>query len=240
MMDSLLAPLFPERGGRGKRIHSLPSCSMARTKSSNAWLAEHFSDPYVKRAQKEGYRSRAVYKLKELDARDHLIRPGMTIVDLGAAPGGWSQYARQRVGVHGRVVALDILPMEPIEGVTCLTADFTDANALSLLEETLAGHPINLVISDMAPNIRGIAAADAARAAHLVELAIEFASNRLAGGGGFVAKVFQGSEFTQFISMLRKLFETVSIRKPPASRARSAEVYVVAKGFRGQPLSGRS
>ncbi len=206
---------------------------MARTKSSNAWLAEHFSDPYVKRAQKEGYRSRAVYKLKELDERDHLIRPGMTIIDLGAAPGGWSQYARQRVGTQGRVIALDILPMDPIEGVTCLTADFTEDSALKRLEESLAGHSVNLVISDMAPNIRGITSVDAARAAHLVELAIEFARHHLVKGGGLVSKVFQGSEFTHIIKQLRDMFEKVSIRKPPASRARSAEVYVVAKGFRG-------
>jgi 23S rRNA (uridine2552-2'-O)-methyltransferase len=206
---------------------------MARTKSSNAWLAEHFSDPYVKRAQKEGYRSRAVYKLKELDERDHLLRPGMTIIDLGAAPGGWSQYARQRVGEKGRVIALDILPMDPIEGVTCLTADFTEDSALKLLEESLAGHPAHLVISDMAPNIRGIASVDVARAAHLVELAVEFARLQLGHGGGFVTKVFHGSEFTQIIKHLRGLFESVSIRKPPASRARSAEVYIVAKGFRG-------
>jgi 23S rRNA (uridine2552-2'-O)-methyltransferase len=205
---------------------------LARSKSSNSWLAEHFSDEYVKRAQKEGYRSRAVYKLRELDERDRLFRPGMTVVDLGAAPGGWSQYAKERVGAGGRVIALDILPMDALPGVECLTADFTEPDALAQLQHLLRGRNPDLVISDMAPNISGVGPSDQGRSSYLLELAMEFAESVLVAGGAFVSKAFQGAGFSEAVRKLRSNFDTVSVRKPRASRARSKEVYLVAKGFR--------
>lgn len=205
---------------------------MARSKSSNSWLAEHFSDEYVKRAQKEGYRSRAIYKLRELDERDRLFRAGMMVVDLGAAPGGWSQYARERVGAGGRVIALDILPMDAMPGVECLTADFTEPDSLAQLERLLGGGKPDLVISDMAPNISGVGPSDQGRSVYLLELAMEFAESVLVPGGAFVSKAFQGAGFSEAVRKLRANFDTVSVRKPRASRPRSKEVYLVAKGFR--------
>lgn len=202
---------------------------MARSKSSGRWLREHFDDVYVKQAQDAGYRSRAVFKLKELQERDRLIRPGMNIVDLGAAPGGWSQLARQLLGSNGQVVALDILPMEPLPGVVSLQADFTEEAALQLLEQALGGQAVDLVMSDMAPNISGQAAIDQPRAMYLAELALEFACQVLRPGGDFLVKVFQGEGFDQYLRTLRREFAQVQSRKPKASRARSREVYLLAR-----------
>jgi len=206
---------------------------MARSKTSNAWLAEHFNDEFVKRARKEGYRSRAVYKLQEIDARDRLLKPGMTVVDLGAAPGAWSQYLRERVGRTGRVIALDILPLEALPGVEVLQGDFTEEATLKALLDALGGRPVDLVISDMSPNISGVDSADKARAMYLSELALDFAAQVLKPGGAFLMKVFQGSGFSELYKEIQGRFTRVVSRKPKASRARSAEIYVLATGFRG-------
>jgi 23S rRNA (uridine2552-2'-O)-methyltransferase len=206
---------------------------MTRSKSSDRWLRRHFTDEYVKRARKEGKRSRAVFKLQELDERDRLLRPGMTAVDLGAAPGGWSQYAKERVGPAGRVIALDILPMEPIEGVEVLQGDFTEQAVLDSLLERLGGQPVDLVIADMAPNISGIASADQARAMLLAELALEFADKTLRPGGDFLVKTFQGAGFQEFHRAMQRRFARLHVRKPRASRAESREVYLLGKGFKG-------
>jgi len=205
---------------------------MARSKTSNAWLAEHFNDEFVKRARKEGYRSRAVYKLQEIDQRDRLLKPGMTVVDLGAAPGAWSQYLVERVGRSGRVIALDILPMEALPGVEVLQGDFTEEATLKALLDALAGRPVDLVISDMSPNISGVDSADKARAMYLSELAVDFAAQVLKPGGAFLMKVFQGSGFSELYKGIQGKFTRVVSRKPKASRARSAEIYVLATGFR--------
>jgi len=203
---------------------------MARSKSSSRWLREHFDDAYVQRAQREGWRSRAVYKLEELDQKYRLLRPGMTVVDLGAAPGGWSQYAARALGARGRVVALDILPMDPLPGVVFIEGDFHDETVLARLEAALGGQAIDLVMSDMAPNISGVGAVDQPRAMYLVELAVDFARRHLRAGGTFVAKVFQGEGFDALVQGLRQDFERVVVRKPRASRPRSREVYLVATG----------
>ena len=205
----------------------------ARSKSSARWLKEHFNDPYVKRAQAEGWRSRAVFKLEELIERDQLLRPGMVVVDLGAAPGGWSQVARERLGDRGRVIALDILPMQGIGGVDFIHGDFREEAVLSELEQRLAGAPVDLVLSDMAPNMSGVAAVDQPRSMHLVELAEEFAARHLRPGGAFLTKVFQCEGFDEFVRRLRGAYARVSIRKPKASRARSPEVYALATGKKG-------
>lgn len=204
---------------------------MARSKSSGRWLREHFDDPYVKRAQQEGYRSRAVYKLEEIDRRDRLFRPGMTVVDLGAAPGGWSQYARRSIGDKGRVVALDILPMDPIPGVEFLQGDFREQEVLDRLLDTLGGAPADLVISDMAPNISGVNSVDQARAMYLVELAVDLAKQILKPGGDLLLKIFQGEGFEPVLADLRRSFRSVAIRKPKASRPRSREVYALARNY---------
>ena len=206
---------------------------MPRSKSSSRWLREHFNDPYVKRAQSEGWRSRAVFKLEELIDRDHLLKPGMVIVDLGAAPGGWSQIARERLGEKGRVVALDILPMQGIGGVEFIHGDFREDSVLKQLENLLDGAAVDLVLSDMAPNMSGMTAVDQPRSMHLVELAEEFATAHLRVGGAFLTKVFQGEGFDEFVRRLRGGYERVSIRKPKASRARSPEVYALAVGKKG-------
>jgi len=206
---------------------------MPRSKSSSRWLREHFNDPYVKRAQSEGWRSRAVFKLEELIDRDHLLKPGMVIVDLGAAPGGWSQIARERLGEKGRVVALDILPMQGIGGVEFIHGDFREDSVLKQLENLLDGAAVDLVLSDMAPNMSGMTAVDQPRSMHLVELAEEFAAAHLRVGGAFLTKVFQGEGFDDFVRRLRGAYERVSIRKPKASRARSPEVYALAMGKKG-------
>lgn len=212
---------------------------MARSKSSGKWLAEHFSDEFVKRARKDGFRSRAVYKLKEIDQHDRLLRPGMTVVDLGAAPGAWSQYVRQRVGNSGRVIALDILAMDELAGVEVLQGDFTEDSTLQALFDALRDQPVDLVISDMAPNISGVDISDHARVMNLAELALEFAERVLKPGGGFLVKVFQGRGFNEYYKVLQSRFSRVATRKPKASRARSAELYLLATGFRGTaPISG--
>jgi len=211
---------------------------MARSKSSGKWLAEHFTDEYVKRARKEGYRSRAVYKLKEIDERDRLLRPGMTVVDLGAAPGAWSQYVVQRVGRAGRVLALDILPMDELAGVEVFQGDFTEEAVMRRLMDSLNGRPVDLVISDMAPNISGIESADQARSIYLAELALDFAVGVLKPGGNLLVKVFQGSGFNELFKAMQQQFGRVATRKPRASRSRSPELYLLATGFRGLPEHG--
>lgn len=206
---------------------------MAKKKgSSKRWLKEHFDDSYVLRAKQEGYRSRACYKLMELDDKDQLLRPGMTVVDLGSAPGGWSQVAAERVGQRGRVVASDILPMDSLAGVDFVRGDFTEQQVFDSIMEIISGQPVDLVISDMAPNMSGVAAVDQPQSMYLVELALDMARQVLSPGGGFVAKVFQGEGFDQFLKDLRTSFSSVNTRKPAASRSRSREVYLVCKGFK--------
>jgi 23S rRNA (uridine2552-2'-O)-methyltransferase len=209
---------------------SIQANGVARSKSSARWLKEHFSDPYVKRAQAEGWRSRAVFKLEELIERDRLLKPGMVIVDLGAAPGGWSQMIRERVGDAGRIVALDILPMQGISGVEFIEGDFRDEAVVQALETKLGGVKADLVLSDMAPNMSGVDEVDQARAMDLAELAQEFARMHLKSGGAFLTKLFQGRGFDEYLKNLRKAYERVSMRKPKASRARSPEVYALALG----------
>lgn len=206
---------------------------MARTKSSARWLREHFNDEYVKRARQEGYRSRAVYKLLEIHEKDRLLRPGMTVVDLGAAPGSWSQLAVRLVGQQGAVIALDILPIEPLPGVECIEGDFREAVALECLLAALNGRPVDLVLADMAPNTSGIKAVDQPRGMYLSELALDFAQRCLRPGGDFLLKIFQGEGFDGFLKELRTAFVTVAPRKPKASRARSAEQYLLARNYRG-------
>lgn len=203
-----------------------------RTKSSARWLAEHAADPYVKRAHEEGWRSRAAFKLEEIQRSDHLLRPGMTVVDLGAAPGGWSQYAARTLAGKGRVIALDVLEMPAIPGVEFIHGDFTDEAVLAGLEATLGGARVDLVMSDMAPNMMGIADVDHDRSMYLVDLAVDFATQALRPGGDLLMKVFQGRELQALVARLRRSFESVKFRKPKASRARSAEVYVLARGYR--------
>lgn len=203
-----------------------------RTKSSGRWLKEHFSDPYVKQAQRQGYRSRAALKLAALDERDGLFRPGMTVVDLGAAPGGWTQLAVERVGPRGRVIALDILEMEPVADAAFILGDFREDGALHELEAALAGASVDLVMSDMAPNISGQDAVDQPRAMNLAELALDFARRWLNPDGVFVVKLFQGEGFDEFLAELRSTFRRVVVRKPPASRDRSREMYALASGLK--------
>lgn len=204
---------------------------MARSKSSNRWLQEHFNDTYVKRAQQEGYRSRAVFKLLEIQDRDNLLRPGMTVVDLGAAPGGWSEVAVRLVGERGRVVALDILPMDAIAGVEFIQGDFREDEVLDRLIERVGNRPVDLVMSDMAPNISGTKAVDQPRAMYLAELALDLARRVLAPGGDFLVKVFQGEDFDAYLREVRGSFGKVMIRKPKASRPRSREVYLLARNY---------
>lgn len=205
---------------------------MARSKSSGRWLKEHFSDPHVKEARRRGYRSRAALKLDALDERDRLFRPGMTVVDLGAAPGGWSQLAAKRVGRTGRVIALDVLPMEPVRGVTFIQADFREEDALERLEAAMGGRGADLVLSDMAPNISGQDAVDQPRAMYLAELALDFARRWLNPDGTIVVKLFQGEGFDEFLAELKGAFKQVVVRKPPASRDRSREMYALASGLK--------
>lgn len=203
-----------------------------RSRSSARWLAEHAADPYVKRAREEGWRSRAVFKLEEIQRSDRLIRPGMTVVDLGAAPGGWSQFAARTLGGNGRVIALDVLGMPAIPGVDVIEGDFADPAVLARLEASLGGARVDLVMSDMAPNMIGIADVDHDRSMQLVDLVVDFAARALRPGGDLLIKVFQGREFQALAARLRRNFESVRFRKPKASRGRSAEVYVLARGFR--------
>lgn len=202
----------------------------SRSKSSTRWLQEHFSDPFVKKAKAEGLRSRAAYKLEELVARDKLLRPGMVVVDLGAAPGGWSQWVRQAMGESGRVIASDILEMPSLAGVEFLHGDFREDSVAAELEQMLRGDRVDLVLSDMAPNMSGVDAVDQARAMHLSELAMEFADLHLKTGGDFLIKLFQGVGFDAYVKELRSRYTKVSIRKPEASRKRSNEVYALAQG----------
>ena len=207
---------------------------MAKKRSSSkAWLKEHRDDPYVQQAQREGYRSRACYKLLELQAKDRLIRPGMTVVDLGSAPGGWSQVAAELVGHRGRVVASDILAMDALAGVEFIQGDFTEDAVFEQILAAIGESPVDVVVSDMAPNMSGMTAVDQPRAMYLVELALDMARRVLAPGGSFVAKVFQGEGFDDLIRDCRDSFGKVLTRKPQASRPRSREVYLVARDFRG-------
>ncbi len=206
---------------------------MARSKSSNNWLSEHVNDPYVKRAQVDGYRTRASYKLLELIEKDKLVRPGMVVVDLGSAPGGWSQVVAPLVGKKGRVVASDILPMNAVAEVDFIQGDFTEESVFDEIMGVIGDAPIDLVISDMAPNISGVNAADQASSMYLVELALDMARQILKPNGDFVAKVFQGEGYDEYLKDVRSSFNKVLIRKPDASRPRSREVYFVAKGFKG-------
>lgn len=205
---------------------------MARSKSSGQWLQQHVNDPYVKQAQKDGYRSRSSYKLIQLNEKDRLLKPGMLVVDLGSAPGGWSQVASRIVGSRGRVIATDILPMEPLSDVEFIQGDFTEDAVLAQILAALDGRKPELVICDMAPNITGIDSADQAASMYLVELALDLVRQVLKSGGNFVTKVFQGAGSEAYLKQVRASFEKVSVRKPAASRPRSREVYVVAKGFK--------
>ena len=206
---------------------------MARSKSNHRWLQEHVSDPYVKQAQKDGYRSRSSYKLIELNEKDRLIRPGMLIMDLGSAPGGWSQVAGKLVGEKGRVLATDILPMDAVKNVDFIQGDFTDEAVVNQILEALNGAKPDLIISDIAPNITGIESADQGTSIYLVELALDMVRRVLKPNGNFVVKVFQGTGSDAYLKDVRSSFDKVSVRKPKASRPRSREVYVVARGFKG-------
>ena len=202
---------------------------MARSKSSAKWLREHFDDLYVQRARQEGYRSRAVYKLREIQEKDRIFRPGMTVVDLGAAPGGWSQFASRYVTAKGRVVALDILPMDPLPDVEFIQGDFCEQEVCERLLG-LVGEGVDLVMSDMAPNMSGVKAVDQPRAMHLAELALDFSRNVLNPEGNLLIKAFQGEGFDALVRELRGAFRKVLVRKPGASRSRSREVYLLARG----------
>lgn len=202
---------------------------MKRTKTSKAWMMEHVTDPYVQLAKHEGYRSRASYKLLEIIERDHLLKPGMRVVDLGATPGGWSQVVAQKLAGQGKVIALDLLEMLPLAGVTFIQGDFREDAVLADLVKALDGRPVDLVISDMAPNLSGVGLVDQARAMHLTELALEFALQHLKPGGSFLVKVFQGDGFDEYIRTMRGHFRQVATRKPKASRGRTNETFLLAK-----------
>ncbi len=215
----------------------------ANTKSkkvNKAWLHDHVNDTYVKLAQKEGYRARAAYKLKEIDETLGLVRPGQVVVDLGSAPGAWSQYLRRRMApagaatgqLNGTLIALDILPMEPIEGVTFLQGDFREEDVLARLQETVQGRPVDVVVSDMAPNLSGVESVDAVRIAHLIELAVDFAQRHLKPDGALVVKLFHGSGYAQLVQLFKENFRTVKSMKPKASRDKSSETFLVGMGLR--------
>ena len=203
---------------------------MKPSKTSKQWMREHVNDPYVQMAQKDGYRSRAAYKLLEINDKDRLFKPGMVVVDLGATPGGWSQIAAREVGRAGRVIALDLLPLDPLSGVDFIQGDFREESVLKQLQDLLAGRQVGLVISDMAPNMSGVLTADLARALHLAELAMEFAIEQLQPDGQFLVKVFQGAGFEEYLKLMRSRFGKVVTRKPKASRDRSSELYLLASG----------
>lgn len=206
---------------------------MARSKTSQKWLDEHVNDPYVKKAQLDGYRSRASYKLIEINEKDKLYRPGSVVIDLGSAPGGWSQIVAPVVGDNGRVIASDILHMDGLEDVTFIQGDFTEESVYNEILDALNGQPVDTVISDMAPNLSGVNATDQYASMYLVELALDMARNVLKPGGSFCAKVFQGVGYDEYLKDVRSSFSKVVVRKPAASRPRSREVYLVAKGFKG-------
>jgi 23S rRNA (uridine2552-2'-O)-methyltransferase len=203
-----------------------------RSKSSERWLREHFSDPFVKRAQAEGWRSRAVFKLEQIDQRERLLKPGMVVLDLGAAPGAWSQYVRRRLGASGRVVASDLLPMEPLAGVEFVQGDFREDAVFQQLKSTLGAAGVDLVLSDMAPNMSGMDAIDAPRGMYLAELALDMAGAVLKPGGGALIKVLQGAGFQELVALARTRFGRVRCLKPEASRSRSPETYLLASGMR--------
>ena len=205
---------------------------MARSKSSNQWMQEHFDDEYVKKAQAMGYRSRSTFKLVEIQEKDKIIKPGMNVIDLGAAPGGWSDYARKIVGKKNKVIALDLLEIEPIEGVDFIQGDFRENDVLDELYRVLEGAPVDLVMSDMAPNISGNKEMDQPRSIYLAELALDTAQTVLNKGGTFLIKMFQGAGFDEYKRDVTKSFSSIVIRKPKSSRARSNEVYILAKGFK--------
>jgi 23S rRNA (uridine2552-2'-O)-methyltransferase len=206
--------------------------SRKKHRFGKAWMHEHVNDPYVREAQRRGYRSRAAFKLQELAERDRLLRPGMTVVDLGAAPGSWLQVLRERVGSGGRIVAIDLLPMTPVAGVALIQGDFASDEGIAAIEQELAGAAVDLVLSDMSPNLSGVESADQARSVHLAELALDFACTHLHPGGDLVVKVFQGAGLAEFKREVERHFTKVYLRKPKASRDRSREHYVVAKGRR--------
>ena len=208
---------------------------MKRTRTSKGWMMEHVTDPWVQRAKADGYRSRAAYKLIEIDERDRLLKPGAVVVDLGAAPGSWCQVVVKKVGSKGKVFALDLLEMEPVTGVDFLQGDFTEDTVLAELEARLDGQAVDVVLSDMAPNMSGIELVDQARSIHLAELALDFCEHHLKPGGAFLVKVFQGQGFMEFRQAAQARFKSFQVRKPKASRDRSAEVYLLGTGF----LSGR-
>jgi 23S rRNA (uridine2552-2'-O)-methyltransferase len=209
---------------------SIKKNPLKKNKTSKQWMREHVNDPFVQLAKKEGYRSRAAYKLLEIDAKDRLLKPGTVVVDLGATPGGWSQVAAAKVGRSGKVIALDLLPLDTLAGVDFIQGDFREEAVLKQLEDFLQGKPVGLVISDMAPNICGVASADQARALHLAELAMEFALEHLKPEGSFLVKVFQGAGFEDFHKLMRSRFAAVVTRKPKASRDRSSELYLLGSG----------
>jgi 23S rRNA (uridine2552-2'-O)-methyltransferase len=206
---------------------------MARSKSSRLWLQEHFADPFVHQAQKDGYRSRAVYKLQEIQKAEKFLQPGMTVVDLGAAPGGWSQLTAEILCGRGRIIASDLLPIAPLAGVTFVQGDFTEESVLMTLIEVLHGEKVDVVLSDMAPNMSGIAVVDQSRSVLLAELALDFCRQFLKPGGSFLTKLFQGSAVDGYFAQCRQAFAKVSVKKPAASRARSREFYLFARQFRG-------
>ena len=226
MVAAMVAVMPAKPKSAGARLPS-------RHKSNRAWIERHINDPYVQAATRHGYRSRAAYKLLEIDRRDRLLRPGALVIDLGAAPGSWSQVAVERLGqregrVNGRVIAVDLLPVEPIAGVEVIQGDFRDEAVMQTLAAALGGARADLVLSDMAPNLSGIGAADAARSAHLWELALEFALQHLKADGRLLTKAFQGSGYSQFVEQLKRHFARVQVRKPAASRQESAETYLLA------------
>jgi 23S rRNA (uridine2552-2'-O)-methyltransferase len=205
---------------------------MARTRTSKAWMMQHVNDPYVKRATAEGMRSRAAYKLQQINEKDHLLKPGMVVVDLGATPGGWSQVAARLVAPTGRVIAIDLLEMTELHGVTFIRGDFSEDTGLAAVEQALAGAPVDLVLSDMAPNISGIAQVDQARLIGLVEMALDFAAKHLKPQGNFLVKVFHGAGFDEYVKAMREVFLQVQTRKPDASRKGSREVYLLGRGLK--------
>jgi 23S rRNA (uridine2552-2'-O)-methyltransferase len=211
---------------------------MAKNKINKNWIHDHINDPYVKLAQKEGYRARAAYKLKEIDEEEHLIKPGQVIVDLGSTPGSWSQYARNKLagktggGIHGTIIGLDILPMEPIADVHFILGDFREEESLKQLEEVLAGRKADIVISDMAPNLSGIAISDAARVEYLIDLAIEFARAHMKPTGSLLVKCFNGTGFNEILGNFRREFKVVTQKKPKASRDKSSEIFLLGKNLK--------